>query len=83
MADLNTHSCDGEGCTQVKKQTNHWFIGHLRKSQISLLPWFEPFLKVSPQDETHLKIFHFCGVECASKWIQKNISRLVPPERTA
>lgn len=72
MIELSIIRCDGPNCTEVKRETNHWFCIAKRLDPDSAF-YAVPFDKVYAERLPLMK--HFCGQICAlkafSNWMTK------------
>lgn len=73
MSIVTTTKCDGEKCGKLRmNDTNHWLQG-VSLGHIVIVGIEVPRDMVSVTDD-HIK--HFCGEQCANKWVSIQIGSL-------
>jgi hypothetical protein len=69
MAKLeNPWRCDI--CKRIKEPTNGWLIGMATTWEFRVLTWDDAQAEVDGA-------VHLCGVECAQKWLNEQLGRMV------
>ena len=64
---VDTFACDI--CGTQKKETNHWFMSWTTENPkgVTVILWTPELVRT---DSTS----HLCGIECATKWVAKQLS---------
>ncbi len=85
MSKIDTWACDI--CARQKKEANHWILGfagaQVRVNREGVEEIYAMTFGVSVWTEHGAKVAsaHLCGIECATKWISKELSRNPEPTR--
>jgi hypothetical protein len=69
MARMIQDKCDGPGCTNVRKETNHWFkifFQHIDSLTFTVTNW-------NYEHELSKKVYFACGEACLLKIISEHI----------
>ncbi len=77
MAWIETFKCDGDNCSSVKSETNHWWIADVGYASTHGKGFDIPVFNVRPWSEPSKDpgLRHYCSQNCALKafdqWMQK------------
>jgi hypothetical protein len=75
----NPYRCDADGCGRAKESTNHWLLIFLEDDGAEVLRWddFKAENGYENVDGTRRMPAHLCGIECAQKWLNRAMAKLV------
>lgn len=78
MSLITTMKCDGEKCGKLRvNDTNHWLKGMLFRDFVLVA---NASVDISEYDFEHQIDHddpkHFCGEQCANKWVSQQIGNL-------
>lgn len=74
MSEVAAIKCDGDGCTQVKGDTNSWIV--IRRGKDG---WF----KSHPMDSVKKRRGdkHFCGLTCSVREYSQYLNKILYPDQ--